>query len=64
MLRMKLFVFLLRKVFVLPLRGVAGAKPPRGSGRSPEQAGLNGGIMECLRRSLPPSLCASYAGRT
>ena len=60
MLRMMLFVFLLRKVLFLLSEGVAGAKPPRGSGRSPEQVV---GIMECLRRWLP-SWCANCVGRT
>jgi hypothetical protein len=64
MLRMMLSFFLLRKVFVLLLRGVAGAKPPRGSGRSPEQASSSSGLIECLRRWLPPFWCASYADRT
>jgi hypothetical protein len=66
MLRMKLFVFPSEEGFCFAFeRGRRGEAPAGfGSGRSPEQAGLNSGIIECLRRWLPPSWCASYAGRT
>jgi hypothetical protein len=41
---------------------VAGAKPPRGAGRSPDREGATAGITERLLW-LPPLWCANCAGR-
>jgi hypothetical protein len=64
MLRMKLFGFPSEEGFCFAFEGGRRGEAPAGSGRSLEQAGLNSGIIECLRRWLSPSWCASYAGRT